>query len=170
MDLAVVFAPTVAFLAAVAGVVVLRRRWMVVTVVGTSMLPALHPGDVVLARRCNPARLSVGDVIVLAPPDGAPGRPGRTPEPGQTWLVKRVVAVPGEPLPYDRSAVVPARAVVVLGDNGGHDSRTFGPLPYDRVIGVIVRRVRPGRAQQALRPDTAGRGPYTPGSGSQPCQ
>jgi signal peptidase I len=133
-----------ALAAALAGatVVAVRRRWLVVTVVGTSMLPALRPGDVVLARRRDPARLAVGEVIVLDPPDGTGRPPVRRPQPGRTWLVKRVAAGPGERLPYDRTARVPPATVAVLGDNGGHDSRVFGPLPFDRVVGVVVRRLR----------------------------
>lgn len=137
----------------VAAVAAIRRRWMVVAVVGTSMAPALQPGDVVLARRCDPAGLSVGDVVVLAPPDGTDRPPGRRPRGERTWLVKRVAAVPGAPLPFDPTGTVPPRTVAVLGDNGGHDSRTFGPLPFDRVLGVVVRQlttapVAPGPAEQ----------------------
>ncbi len=137
--------PVAALCAAAVVVAAVRRRWLVVTVVGTSMTPALAPGDVVLARRCDPAALAVGDVVVLAPPDGTGEPPGRRPRPGHPWLVKRIAAGPGDRLPYDRTAAVPPRAVAVLGDNGGHDSRTFGPLAHDRVLGIVVRRLGPGR-------------------------
>jgi signal peptidase I len=136
-----VTATLVAAAAGVGALVAVRRRWMVVTVRGTSMLPALRPGDVVLVRRGAPARMAVGDVVVLDPPDGTARPTSRRPGPGRTWLVKRIAAGPGEPLPYPGEGRVPPGAVAVLGDNGGHDSRRFGPVPHERVLGVVVRRI-----------------------------
>lgn len=109
-----------------AAVVLVRRTWLVVTVRGGSMLPALREGDVLLASRVRRAR--VRDVVVLADPYG------------EGLLVKRVAALAGDPWPG--AGRVPPRTVVVLGDNGGLDSRMFGPVPLDRLRGVVVRRVR----------------------------
>ena len=122
----------VATVAGALAVAVLRRRWTVVTVVGGSMLPALQDGDVLLARRLRPDRARVGDVLVIAAP---------TPDGGQDRMVKRVAAVPGDPLQdgVPGTGPVPAGSLVVLGDNGGYDSRMFGPLPYERVLGAVVR-------------------------------
>jgi signal peptidase I len=117
--------------------VALRRRWIVVTVLGASMLPALHHGDVVLGRRRAASRIRRADVVVLR----APGRPN-------DLLVKRVAAVPGDPTPDGvpaTAAVVPAGHVVVIGDNGGLDSRAFGPVPHGLLLAVVVRRLRVAR-------------------------
>lgn len=113
----------------------LRRHRLVATVVGTSMLPAFRPGERVLVRRPAPD-LRVGDVVVVVAPDSADSADPRL-------LVKRVAALPGDALPD--GTVVPGRAVVVLGDNGGYDSRQFGPLPREQVVGVVMRRIDPRR-------------------------
>ncbi|TMR93316.1 S26 family signal peptidase [Nonomuraea basaltis] len=62
----------VGVLAAVAGVLLARRRYVVVTVEGTSMVPTLNDGDRVLVRRRRIDQVSRGDVIVLKPPPSQP--------------------------------------------------------------------------------------------------
>ena len=62
-------------------------------------------------------------------------------------MIKRAVAVPGEPVPEQSrlaDAVVPAGRLVVLGDNlpASLDSRGFGYVPAERVLGIVVRRLR----------------------------
>ena len=117
--------------------VALRRRWIVVTVLGASMLPALHHGDMVLGRRHAASRIRRADIVVLR----APGTPG-------DLLVKRVAAVAGDPIPDGvpaTAAVVPAGHVVVVGDNGGLDSHAFGPVPHSLLFAVVVRRLRVAR-------------------------
>ena len=122
-----------------AGVVALRRRYVSVHVTGGSMRPTYDDGDRVLVRRMR--RMRVGDVVVVAEP-GAEGR----------WLIKRLIARPGDPVPRDRvpalataaEQAVPAGSVVVLGDGGPHslDSKQFGYLPMASVLGVAVRTLR----------------------------
>lgn len=108
----------VAVLGAVAAVVVIRRRWVVVVVRGDSMLPAYADGQRVLARRVH-RRVRVGDVAAFARPGG----------PDTEWLVKRV------------AEVQPDGSLIVLGDNGGFDSRDFGALSARDVRAVLVRRL-----------------------------
>ncbi|MER7213459.1 S26 family signal peptidase [Streptosporangium sp. NPDC020072] len=132
----------------------LRRRWVLVTVSGTSMTPTLQPGDRLLVRRCRITGLKVGDIVVLEPPRPvhprgvvvvAPARP-RT-----RWKVKRVVALPGDRIPVSARAAsdgretVPENSLIVFGDAGeSHDSRQVGLYSGDRILGVAVRR-RAGR-------------------------
>lgn len=134
-------------MAAVASAAVLRglrRRLIVATVVGTSMLPAFRPGERVLVRRRAPG-LRVGDVVVLVSPDSAG-------DPAPRLLVKRVAALAGDP--QADGSVVPRDAVVVLGDNGGYDSRQFGPLPRAQVVGVVLRRLGGGTPAGGSGPST----------------
>jgi signal peptidase I len=86
-----------------------------VVVAGTSMSPALDPGDRLLVLRLRPR---VGDVVAVA-------REGRT-------IVKRVAAVDGDVL-------------TLLGDNAeaSTDSRAFGPVPRSSVLGRAVYRYAP---------------------------
>jgi signal peptidase I len=142
-----------------------RRRFVVVTVRGESMLPTFADGQRVLVRRCAVAAVAPGDVVVFADPRDADrdrleaererlvaaGVPALPPPPwrGSEWLVKRAVAVPGDPVP--RAAVpalaavdhdvVPAGALVVLGDNAARsdDSRRYGYVAADRLIGTVLR-------------------------------
>jgi signal peptidase I len=120
-------------------------------VYGSSMEPNLHTDQRLVVEKVSyrlhaPRR---GDVVVL--------RPERGPE----LLIKRVIGLPGETLkiekglvyingkpieePYleyrsDRSygpTTVPAGHIFVMGDNRGasNDSRVFGPVSLDRVVG-----------------------------------
>ncbi|MGI5176273.1 S26 family signal peptidase [Dactylosporangium sp. CA-152071] len=134
----------------------LRPWWLVVRVHGDSMEPALHDGDLVLARRRAGRTPRRGDIVVLrrpaaaAPPPGAEVvHGGPTPATPSPWLVKRVAAVPGDPLPPDVPAAapgpVPAGMVVVLGDRPGLDSRLFGPAPLATVHATVVRTIASAR-------------------------
>ncbi|MFG1949392.1 S26 family signal peptidase [Nonomuraea sp. NPDC048826] len=143
-------------------VVVVRRRIVVVTVSGISMTPTLRPGEKLLVRRCGLSALKVGDIVVLEPPRAAVSRAG-TP-----WQVKRVAALPGDPIPVSaREAsgalrAVPDGALIVLGDNtASDDSRRTGPYPGDRILGVVLRKLAGdafpghdpgGRSTAAARP------------------
>ena len=144
-----------------------RHRFVVVTVRGQSMLPTFADGQRLLVRRCAPAAVAVGDVVVFADSRDADrdrlaaererlvaaGVPALPPPPwrGSEWLVKRVAAVPGDPVPratvpalagVDHD-VVPAGALVVLGDNaaGSDDSRRYGYVPANRLVGTVLRRL-----------------------------
>ncbi|WP_322621253.1 S26 family signal peptidase [Streptomyces acidicola] len=83
-----------------------------------------------------------GDVLVLRqgwrPPQGSP-----------SLVIKRTAAAPHDPVPADLASAldsrpggtVPRDHFVVLGDNPARsiDSRHFGYVSEDRVLGVAVR-------------------------------
>jgi len=128
---------------------------------GASMEPTLHDGDALIIQKVSywfddPA---VGEIVVADAPDT--GRP----------VVKRVVAVGGDSIgiedgvlmrngvpvdePYanhDQMAgyfwgpeIVPAGHVFLLGDNRleSHDSRNYGSVPVDDVVGKYLGRLWP---------------------------
>ena len=101
------------------GVVIglVRPRRFVVS--GPSMLPTLRPGDRLLVARSR--RLRPGDIVVV-----------RDPRSLSNLVCKRVVAA--DP-----------RHIVVRGDNAeaSTDSRAFGPVPTEWVIGRVLRRYWP---------------------------
>jgi signal peptidase I len=136
-----------------AGVLLTRRYLIVVTVVGMSMQPTYRPGDRVLVRRIG-RRIVPGTVVVLAepPPAGWAGSPPvrgvRTRRTATGWIIKRVVALPGDSVPeavrpaVDGTVVVPPDSLVVLGDHSrSADSRRWGFAPTDQVLGTVIRRL-----------------------------
>ncbi|WP_370942527.1 S26 family signal peptidase [Amycolatopsis sp. cg5] len=124
-------------------------RLSAVTVSGDSMEPALSDGDRVLVWRSRFSRLSVGDIVVACVPTVA-----RVPAlADRSWLIKRVAALPGDPVPaavakaVEGDETVPPDRLVLLSDNaeGSVDSRRFGYAYGDLVLGLVVRRLSPGR-------------------------
>jgi signal peptidase I len=119
----------------------LRRAYLLVSVSGRSMEPTLRSGQRVLARRTDLLRVRRGDVVVLYPPPDAPDE--------EVLLVKRIFAMPGDPVPPARvpklrdlpDGRVPPAHLVVLGDNPpwSLDSRQLGLFPADRLVGVLVK-------------------------------
>lgn len=109
-----------------------RRRFLLVTVVGHSMAPTYRDGQRLLLRR---GRYAVGDVVMFAAPDSAGF--------DVDWLVKRAVALSGDPVPPDIATLTGARTVprgrlVVRSDAAeGLDSRQLGFIDSRDVIGAI---------------------------------
>jgi signal peptidase I len=120
---------------------------------GQSMEPNLHTSQRLVVEKLTyrlhgPRR---GDVVVLRPP----------PEAGPDLLIKRVIGLPGEQIEIRQGTVyidgdpiqepyiarpggrdlalqvVPPLHVFVMGDNRGfsNDSRSFGPIHIDDIIG-----------------------------------
>jgi signal peptidase I len=124
--------------ALVAWLIVLRSRFLVVTVHGVSMEPTYRSGDRLLVRRAGLNRVQAGQVVVVQVDATTPDDPtgGR--------LVKRAVAVPGDPVPPQIPVPgprVPVDSLLVLGDNlaRSNDSRRLGYLPAAALIGVVLR-------------------------------
>jgi signal peptidase I len=129
----------------------LRRRFMTVAIVGSSMVPTYRNGDRVLVRRHTAVR--TGEVVVLE--SAEPGSAERH----RTWIIKRVIATPGEPTPRDRIPVlacaaedhVPSDKLVLLGDNPASsiDSRQLGYYARENVAGTVLRVLQ--RSRRSLR-------------------
>jgi len=136
-----VFAAGGVVMAAAVAIALVRRRLVVITVQGISMLPTYRPGERVLVRRAGLDRVRRGDVVVVREPED--DRPA-----GTGWMIKRLAAVPGDPHPAGDLPAgateqdVPAGLFAVRGDNTGasYDSRYFGFLPASDLLGVVTRR------------------------------
>jgi signal peptidase I len=124
-------AAAVAVAVASAALGAVRWRYAVVTVHGPSMEPDLADGDRLLTRRCRTGRLRRGQLIIFREPGLKWRRPAWLTGAGQdVWVIKRVAAVAGDPVPDSVLAVarglciVPRRTIVVLGDGPvSRDSR-----------------------------------------------
>jgi signal peptidase I len=123
-----------------------------------SMTPTISPGDHLLLDKRDAGGAGVGDVVVVPDPLG------------DGLIVKRVVAVGGDTIGFEDGVlvrngrpvtepyttdfldgvyygpdVVPPGALYLLGDNrhDSEDSRNFGPVPADTVVGRVVGRLFP---------------------------
>jgi signal peptidase I len=127
-------------------VAVLRRLFLIVRVEGSSMVPAIQPGERLLILRLR-LRVRVGSIVALRPPFGSRASAGVA---SGYWLIKRVVALSGEPMPAvvlhqylgQPQMTVPEGSIVVLGDDpASQDSKQWGPIPRALVAGIMVRRL-----------------------------
>jgi|YNPNPStandDraft_1061719.scaffolds.fasta_scaffold01129_2 signal peptidase I len=114
------------------------QPYRVVVVVGNSMWPTLRSGTVVIldTRARRGVNISEGDIVVVRID-------------GQN-LVKRVYALGGskvrgflgrdEKKYSKRTYRVPDGYLLVIGDNrqDSYDSRDFGPVPIEAVLGKIL--------------------------------
>lgn len=143
----ILWAVTAVTAAGLLGMAAACRQFLVIRVTGFSMVPSLHPGDRLLVRRASISALRPGMIVVLRDwPDTIPARAaaGWSLNTG-AWLVKRLAAVPGDPVPgVARTAcghahVVPDGMAVVLSDNeSGGDSRTWGFAHAGQFLGYAI--------------------------------
>lgn len=123
---------TIGCLLAAAVIGLTRAAFLVVRVDGDSMTPDYRPGDTVLTARrwvTGPAR--PGDVVICRLPRGVPGPGG--------YLIKRVTSVA-------------AGQVTLRGDGeNSYDSRAFGPVPQDCVLGRVITRLSTTRRHVLAR-------------------
>ena len=135
-----------ALVASVAVVLVrVRRRYLNVVVRGVSMVPTYTPGDELLLDRRASGGPRPGVVVVIRMRHDGPGEitaPGVAAD--EQLFLKRVIAVAGDPVPADvpGEGPVPPGHLVLRGD-GPHslDSRVWGCVPADRVVGVVLRKL-----------------------------
>ena len=146
---------------AVTAVVAVRTLVAVpVRVASASMEPTYAAGDVLLISRRPPqvADLDRGDLVVFEPPSGertikrVVGLPGE-----EVVILDGVLHVDGRPVRepwvdhrtvdgyYTRTFAVPPDHVFVLGDNrlNSIDSRDYGPVPAQDLLGRVITRLWP---------------------------
>jgi signal peptidase I len=106
-----------------------------VAVAEESMTPALQPGDWLLLDAVTRRWPRRGSVVVV-----------RQPGTGQL-AIKRIAAGPGDVVLAGTGYVQLGDEAWLLGDGGGHsvDSRHYGPVPLDALVGRAWFRYWPPR-------------------------
>ena len=112
----------------------LAQAFMPAVVRGSSMAPTIPDGAIVLEMRTP--LLTRGAMVAAVV---------ELPWSGRTTVLKRVVGLPGDQveLRRDKPVRVPEGQVYLVGDNSqvSYDSREFGPVPLDRIRGVVILRL-----------------------------
>jgi signal peptidase I len=146
--------------------VVIQYAVQTVHVLGSSMFPTLHDNDLLVASKISyklhqPQR---GDIIVFKPPDEAsrdfikriialPGERIRIVS-GVVYINDQVLREPYLPEKWTynnnwpasgQDQILPPNMYFVMGDNRNHssDSRTFGPITLDSILGKAEIRIWP---------------------------
>ncbi len=128
-------------------VIVLKFVLLISVVVGESMSPALKPWDFCVLRRTSAYPPQRGDIVMFRTADDPP-----------LYLIKRVIALPGETIQITRGIVhlndqplpepyttpntdwtlpamtIPPGKVYVIGDNRRHDGETWHGLVATRLV------------------------------------
>jgi signal peptidase I len=144
----------------------LKAHLFVARVVGSSMSPALHEGDQVLAITRWPARwLRRGQIVLISPAQAVgPSKHYLAPHVPTHMYIKRIRAIAGDIIQTSLEEVdevlrpevaaehdsqgyrtwhIPPRTVFVQGDYvpGGYDSLLWGPLPNSSIFGLVVLKL-----------------------------
>lgn len=149
--------------AALGQLLLLRRRLLVVRVDGDSMVPTFRPADRLLVLRAPPLPRR-GRVAVV-----------RQDSANHALFVKRVIGLPGDvvideglaptamclgqgpPIPRMRSRSrewrIPPGQYFVCGDNrfASIDSRVWGPIAAECVVGVVLCRIGEGNGAASAK-------------------
>ena len=136
---------------------IIRVAFVVITIQGRSMLPTLSERDRVLVWRFWPARyLRRGQIIILQPESQRVE--------GHPPFIKRITGLPDDiiiafpsdlservisslnaqrPVKLQRIWHIPPGHLFVEGDNQAEsvDSRSWGPVSFDQVGGIVVRKL-----------------------------
>ncbi len=166
---------TVVFVAMCVLIAVLATPVRPGVVLGESMAPTFHSGQVFLISRApNPEGLRKGDVVLVAVDDQVFLKRVFALGGDMVWLLESAAdgqEAPQVVLPADlprlkpwaswygeaaqlRRLTVPEKHVYVLGDSlaNSYDSRHFGPVPWEAVRGRVVV----SRLFRLWRPDASG--------------
>lgn len=122
---------------------------------GISVFTYLNFQTVVVRGKSMETTLADGERLVVTRAFWLFGAPQRddivvlheTDDPQSPLLVKRLVGMGGDVIPSDLgplgiSIVVPEGEAYVVGDNlaNSEDSRRFGPVPVERIVGKVLQR------------------------------
>jgi signal peptidase I len=107
---------------------------------GQSMNPTLHNKQIipVLSLSILKKEIRRGDIVIVEYEGDR-----------RVHFVKRVVAVPGEEVPFEGTIVtLEADQYFVVGDNRDFstDSRMYGPIKKKQIVGLVLGNYMPGPA------------------------
>jgi type IV secretory pathway protease TraF len=112
---------------------------------GVSMEPTIHPGALFLMLRYTDASPPIrGEIAISSIPPAVYEMPRYSHlrnHPPQITLMKRIVGIPGDQFEIQgKSQIIPPRQYALEGDNHAKslDSRVFGTVPFQALIGRVV--------------------------------
>lgn len=115
---------------------------------GDAMTPTYNHGDLLLGYKLaysGPEDVRRGDIVVVR----------HSPRGSEEYQVWRVERLPGEAvqLPSGEQAKLATGTYFLRGDNpaGALDSRTFGPVSFDRIRFKVIGRLVEGRLMNTPR-------------------
>ncbi|PKO05314.1 MAG: signal peptidase I [Chloroflexi bacterium HGW-Chloroflexi-3] len=136
--------------------VLIRKSLLIVSVKGKSMTPTLQPDDRVLVFRYWPKNfLRKNNIVLISQKNENEERADKFPP-----CIKRITGLPGEFMPSrfeinigndenkfinsSDNLIIPEKHLFVQGDNyeKSIDSRHWGPIPYSKFLGVVVKRIK----------------------------
>jgi len=145
---------TILLLIIFTNLLLIRKSLLIVSVKGYSMTPTLQPDDRVLIFRYLPMKfLRKNNIVLISQKNENEGRADKF-----SPCIKRITGLPGEIMPSrvennignDENQfinnsdilVVPEKHFYLQGDNyeKSIDSRHWGPIPFSRFMGVVVKR------------------------------
>jgi signal peptidase I len=120
-----------------------RRAFVVVTVVGGSMEPTLRSGDRVLATRWFwRSALRRGDIVLLR--GDLELDDSLWAEHGQPMMIKRLAHQAGDSIELGQGELLtlgPTQVFVRADNPDAADSRVWGPIPVRTIAGVVLARL-----------------------------
>jgi signal peptidase I len=104
----------------------------VVKVEGISMEPTYYSNDILVINKLQTP--SLNDVVVVKSPSNE-----------NNYIIKRITAVEGMTVFYNgKEITLKEDEYFLMGDNyyKSNDSRAFGPITHDKIIGVVDFKIR----------------------------
>lgn len=141
----------------IAAVFLVRKKFTLITVLGSSMYPTFRTGDRLLVlKRYFPYQYRVGQIVVAYPPYPSPewreklyvkrlvGLPGDEVAVPETQLNSQIHVAEADSIDVSRNRIwrLPDTYCFIQGDSHwSEDCRAWGPIPVQLLVGVVCLKL-----------------------------